>query len=431
METNQPALPLPLLLEVQGALRSALLACQAEALGALRHHAPEGPDLGGGCSGQALLMAYAAKALGAPDLLSEAMALLERGVETIRDRPRPPLYGGFTGLAWTIEHLQPWLREATGDEDDVNAEVDEALLDLLHRHPWREDYDLVGGLVGYGIYALERMPRPSARRLLELILGHFEALATPFPDGISWHTPPHRLPPWQRALAPEGYFNQGLAHGTPGIVGLLGAMVAWGVEEPRARQLLEQAMAWIQARAQDPVHGAYLPTWVIPGDPKPEEGTRIAWCYGDLGAGLAILQAARCAQRPDWEAFALDMLRLTAQRPLADASINDACLCHGAAGNALLYYRAFQTTGEAPFREAALRYLQTIVDLHTPGQGTGGWLAYHPDRRSPEGQELPPLVADPSFLEGTAGIALVLLTFLQGIEPHWDRAMMASLRLPS
>ena len=41
-------------------------------------------------------------------------------------------------------------------------EIDEALLGPLSRTPWVGEYDLIGGLAGLGVYALERLPRASA-----------------------------------------------------------------------------------------------------------------------------------------------------------------------------------------------------------------------------------------------------------------------------
>ena len=73
------------------------------------------------------------------------------------------------------------------DEEDLNEEIDAVLRQHLSQTPWRHEYDLVGGLVGYGVYALERLPRPSAVACLELVVERLAEIARPRAGGIAWH----------------------------------------------------------------------------------------------------------------------------------------------------------------------------------------------------------------------------------------------------
>src|SRR5439155_18851690 len=123
-------------------------------------------------------------------------------------------------------------------EEDPNAEVDAALLDYLDQSPWTGEYDLIDGLVGVGVYALERVQRSgfrvqgsglgsksksaihpnrslsghpaTGRRLLARVVERLGELAVRDGRGISWFTPPEHLPLWHRERCPGGYFNLGL-----------------------------------------------------------------------------------------------------------------------------------------------------------------------------------------------------------------------------
>src|SRR6185295_13537864 len=106
----------------------------------------------------------------------------------------------------------------------------------------------IGGLVGFGVYALERLPRPSAVACLEQVVASLAETAERRDSGTTWWTDPGWLPPWQSKPAPNGYYNLGLAHGVPGVIALLGAACAAGVAADIARPLLDGAVAWLMAQ---------------------------------------------------------------------------------------------------------------------------------------------------------------------------------------
>src|SRR5262249_49178279 len=109
-------------------------------------------SLAGGQTGLAILCAYLY--LARLDDERNAVQFLEQSIQSLPSGPtEPSLYGGFTGVAWATAHLQNLLVIAEGE--DANKEIDEALLEYLEQSPWREDYDLIIGLVGFGAYALE------------------------------------------------------------------------------------------------------------------------------------------------------------------------------------------------------------------------------------------------------------------------------------
>ncbi|HEY4575766.1 MAG TPA: lanthionine synthetase LanC family protein, partial [Thermoanaerobaculia bacterium] len=117
-------------------------------------------SLASGLAGQALFYAYLAIATSDEAAADRAAEFLEKAADELADTPLPPhLYAGFPGVAWTMEHLQDLLFESPEGEEaeDPILEIDEALLGPLGRSPWVGEYDLIGGLAGLGVYALERL----------------------------------------------------------------------------------------------------------------------------------------------------------------------------------------------------------------------------------------------------------------------------------
>jgi hypothetical protein len=216
-------------------------------------------SLAGGAAGLAVFHAYSARARHDRSEGARAGELLDHAAAVMAETPlTPSLYGGLTGLGWVAEQLRQQFPLLATEE--INEEVDEVLLEHLQTPRWTADYDLVEGLVGLGVYALERLPRPTAVACLERVIDHLAATAehSPGAESVTWWTDPAWLPAETRARCPRGYYNLGLAHGVPGVIALLGCAYAAGVALDRAWPLLDGAVRWLLAQ-QAPDGGGISP----------------------------------------------------------------------------------------------------------------------------------------------------------------------------
>ncbi len=371
----------------------------------------------------ALFFAYWERAQQKPEDNSDsplARHFLEQALERVATTPlRPGLYGGLAGTGWMLAHLAGWVYEVS--EDDPNDVIDEVLSEYVGKTPWTDDYDLISGLVGIGVYALERLPQPAGVHLLEQVIARLAELAEETEQGIVWHTSPHLLPATQRSDFPNGYYNLGLSHGVPGVIALLGHAVAAGVASTTARPLLTGAVCWLLAQDPTPCSEAEADGGGYPAyldDTTPPKPARLAWCYGDVGIAAALLGVARRVTEPTWEAAALRLARRAAQRSADQSGVRDGCLCHGAAGLAHLFNRFYQATGDPLFAQQARYWIEQTLALRQPDQGIAGYCFW----RGGQGWE-----DSPSFLEGAAGIGLALLAAATAIEPRWDRLLLVDL----
>jgi hypothetical protein len=372
--------------------------------------------LGTGAAGQALLHGYLT--LHATDArhAGRALELLDRATDCVAAVPlNESLYSGFTGIAWAAEHLWGRLGERVGDAGD---EVDQGVLSLLSASPWAGEYDLVNGLAGLGVLALERLPRPAAARCLELVVERLGERAERSAEGAAWFSPPERLLDFQRRRYPHGCYNLGAAHGAAGVLALLAGCCRAGVGA--AAPLLEDAVRWLLAHELPPEHGFRFPDRFSPS--AAPRGGRLAWCHGDLGMAAALAAAARAAELPAWLRAAHDLALAAAARPLGSSGVRDAGLCHGAAGVAHLFNRLYQARGDERLGNAARRWVAHTLELRQPGRGAGGFRSW---RAGMAGQG--EWRDDPGFLNGAAGIGLVLLAAASPLEPEWDRVLLASL----
>ena len=349
----------------------------------------------------AVVRAYLAADDTLPDPDDVGSDALRAAIAGLPGLQRSALYGGVARVGWTIAHL---VDESAADL--ACASLDEALRQVVGVLP---HYDLIGGLVGIGVYALER--GAAGRPLAVAVLDELERRARPFGAGIGWHTAPELLPDFQRARAPDGYWNLGVAHGIPGAIALLARFAAADIEPARCRTLLDGAVALLLGSAPagaTPRFAGWLPD---AGGTTP----RVAWCYGDLGIAAVLLGLPDEARRADGLALA----RACAARTGAPG-LNDASVCHGTAGAAHLFHRMALATGDTTLAAAARTLIERTLAERRPDPIAGFpfWLAAEGEQR---------FHADASLLQGAAGVALVLHAAISDVEPSWDRLLLVDL----
>jgi len=326
--------------------------------------------------------------------------------------------------------------------NQLNAEIDNSLESILRDSaPWQGPYDLGDGLAGLTVYAVERMPRPSARRLLIGLLDRFEETCERRGGGIVWRSRADwvvprararltKVPTGQRAstgrVGRTGYrltypdWNLGVANGMAGVIGALGAIHVAGVATERTRRLLEGVVQWLLGQKLGD-STSYFPGLIREGEsPSP---ARTAWCYGDPGVASAILMAARAVGNAVWKREAVRIGLCAARRPASQTGVVDAGLCHGSAGLGHVFHRLYRATNEPRFGRASRLWFTHTLAQRRSGRPLGGFLAWN------EGYSRPPLWRSlPGFIRGVSGITLALLAAVDQTEPEWDRVMLLSIK---
>jgi lantibiotic modifying enzyme len=377
--------------------------------------------LGMGHAGIALFFAYLSRSFPGAGYEDVALQYLEEAVDSLSARVSPAaLYHGVAGIAWVVEHFEGWLIEPETEGDDLNEASDEVILESLAVPSWTDDYDLINGLVGLGVYALARRPRPSATEALSRVVRHLEATAEVQTRGLTWWTPPERLwGPLREAAAPKGFYNLGVAHGVAGVIPFLADCCAAGVETEKARALLGGAVDWLLSQKLEGDRFLF-PDFVGP-EIQPR-GSMLAWCYGDVGIAGTLLRAAQAVGEPAWKEEALGIARRAAAFSEQEANVRDCCLCHGAIGLGHQFHRLFHATGDLRFRRASLSWYGRGLEGRRPGEPIGGYVALEPRSFQGDFEQVPRR----GFLVGSAGIGLGLLAAIQPVEPAWDRLLLLS-----
>ena len=381
-------------------------------------------DLGGGAAGLAVAFAHLHHRQPNRGFRERAIGYLQVARRCLEDVPMGPgLLGGVAGIAWAHGQVMAALGEPP--DQDPCLPLDEVLEEHVRRTRGGP-LDLGAGLAGIGVHALARARAGRGSALLEAVLEALRVRALPLDEQGPWQTPPEELPDYLRELAPLGCTNLGLAHGLPGILGLLGKAVSGGWGGPGLGKVLEQSLAWTLDQRHPEEAPSCFGYWIPRGETSAQRRerlltpSRIAWCYGDLGAGVGLLQATLGTADPALGAAALRICRKAAARPVEASGVVDAGLCHGAAGNVHLFHRLHWATGEPPFLEAARTWLVKVLALE---QEHGGFFTWQPGA----GDEAGVWHDQRGLLVGQAGIALVLDGCLGGLQGTWDEFLMTDL----
>lgn|GEM_PF-1288896 len=204
--------------------------------------------------------------------------------------------------------------------------------------------------------------------------------------------------------------NLGLAHGMPSILLMLSAG-----NQGKCSALVEKGMNYLlSCKLDKSSNGSVFPHRIING--KPDQPGRLAWCYGDPGVGAAVWQIGMNCGNEEWKSEGVRILRAAASRKTAKINrVHDACLCHGTAGLALIFYKMGLVTGHDELVDASEHWMRATLDHGTYDGGSAGYLFLTTGNR---------YVPNYSFLEGIAGTGLAILSLLEPENLGWEKMML-------
>lgn len=368
----------------------------------------------GGAAGLATLFDAHAKLTGDAASRHLSFTWLARAEELLAEETVVPgLHGGVAGVGWTGAYLQ-----GVDVDDDPAADLDEALLLGTAHVPYDRPYDVVEGLAGIGIYALERIAIPSARTLLAQVIARLDETSCASHGG--WGSSLAWLPPDARVGRSDHDHDLGVAHGAAGTLPVIASAIAHDVSRDTALVLYRRTREFLFSQILDRPDASF-PAMLRAGEVA--QRTRGAWCYGDPGMAAALHAAARAVGDRELEDRAIGVAEKALLRPMTEWSVHDAAFCHGASGLAHCYHRLFRASGRERLREAAITWIDATLGMHQPGAGVGGYQAFQ-ERQPPAGFQ-----DDDGILEGSAGIGLVLAAALAGEDAGWDRPFAISTTL--
>jgi len=383
-----------------------------EIAGSLGDRIPDEDGLMGGKAGMACFYAYYADWSGNRVFDSLVAELIEQSLNPASGQvPDLRFSNGLSGVAWLISKFSS-SGMISWDTASVFDELDTHLYTYMMEEMRVGHYDYLHGALGIALYFLRQPKNEKYRSYLEELVSALDKCAEKEADGsVKW------VSLLNEKNNHTGY-NLSLSHGLASIILILSRIYAEGIAKKKSRLLIEGCFKYIEKQTL-PL-GEYLsvfPSWAKESM-KEIDHSRLAWCYGDPGIGLAYMQAGDIFPGSAYELDGLHVLLYTTQRKdVKDNSVHDAGICHGAAGLALLYNVLYQKTALTTFKETAIYWLDICLNMAGHDDGIAGYKAwYHPDHGG--------WTSTAGLLDGVSGIGLSLMSFVADREPEWAESLL-------
>jgi hypothetical protein len=305
---------------------------------------------------------------------------------------------GISGMAFASAYCAAFI----GLDENVLTEFDDLVGACVAQRPWLGHFDLLTGILGPGIYGLQR--GTAGAQIVAETLARLGELAEEQAIGCAWRTvPAHGRQEWTQQF-PDGYLDLGVAHGSAGVVGFAATAAARGVCRERASRTYAQGVGWLLSQADPAREPSAFPDLAVP-----VRHGRLAWCYGAPGI-LATSTMALESLTADTHVVLKNLTEQTGRDVVRTMESQEIGICHGLSGLALIFMRLYKRLGWPECLSTASSCVQCLLArLQLIG---------------PQGLESPAL--DRTFLTGMTGVVLVLLAAATDVEPAWDRVLMLS-----
>lgn len=217
----------------------------------------------------------------------------------------------------------------------------------------------------------------------------------------------------------EDVCNLSFAHGITSTIVILCELLKNSPDNKKIKTLLIKSINFLlESKLNDKNSTSIFPPWVLKSKPQNNGGSRLGWCYGDLGCAITLYKAGKILRNQRYITEAIDILLHSVKRKRReDTQILDASFCHGTAGVAHIYNRFYQKTRLQDFKDASLYWYEQTLQFANKNSDE---VFMYFNRVADKCQR------DHSLLSGSLGIGLSLMTANSNVSPKWDRCFLLS-----
>lgn len=288
------------------------------------------------------------------------------------DKILPSYCSGFAGYGFFLLKLKKtsffltyFNKEIIDHVNEILEQIDEILEEQIDVDFFDENYDILHGVVGIGLYFLER----NKINLVNKIIDDLEKTSFKNENQVFWKK-------YQKYKLHTSVIDMGNAHGNASIIYFLSKVISKTTLNEKNRETIHHAINFHLKNAQtlDDKILTYFPHQIVAsefekGIHKPQN-SRLAWCYGDLGTLYTLLLASDQINEPTLYDQVLTKLRDVAKRINETEYFEiDAGFCHGSSGIAIIFKNIYSLTNEKNFLDASEYWIKETLkfkfkDIH-------------------------------------------------------------------
>ena len=320
---------------------------------------------------------------------------------------------GIAGFGWLLNYF---FKEKFLDSkpDEIFTYMDSIIGKWMISEIEKGNYDFMHGSGGVAVYFLSKLSDLQSKLFLERFVKCLYNACVKAEDGsIKWES----IVNFENNQ--KGY-GISLSHGISSIMNVLCKLYKKNIYKDTCCELIYGALKYIM-KQKLPIgkFNSIYPSWSLESSTK-LYGSRLSWCYGDLGIAVTFWNVAQILNDKMLEKESIDILMFSSKRrDLMINSVFDAGICHGTAGISHIFKRMYFNTKIPEFNEAANYWLGKTLEFSKYVDGFAGFKSFCPVNRG----GLKPMI---NLLEGISGIGLALLSNISENEPTWDECLLLS-----
>jgi len=381
----------------------------------LNNHSPEDFSLLSGAAGQILFHFYHSRVFNNNRSNDKAMELINHIFDHFNSTPLGYTFSsGLAGIGWLIEFI-----EQQGfiqcDTDDIIGQLDDLIYNTMIAEIKAGEFDYLHAAGGMVLYYLTRKNNKKINSYISDYVDHLNDVCIWENDACKWFSA-IRLSDGTE----ENACNLSMSHGLASIIAVLNRIYKRNINVGKTEKLISGSVRYLLSVMQSTDEfSSYFPDIVYQKEHKGQT-SRMAWCYGDMGIGISLLDIAHTMNNKEWETIAIKvLLNCTKRRDLEKNHVLDACLCHGSAGLAHLLNRLYHKTNLNEFKEAAIFWYSKTIEFANDKKSLSGFVNVNAEEYGGSKEDF-------GFLVGISGIGLALLSGISDIDPTWDQILLIS-----
>ncbi len=326
--------------------------------------------------------------------------------------------GGYSGICWMLMHLKEY--DFIDMDTDILDNTDEHLFNAMVNGLNHDDWDFLHGASGIVLYFLKKRQNSPENKSIDKYIDYFINrmcdIAIYDKDGsMKWTS---NLFSSDMTTMRKGY-NICLSHGTSSLLVIfVKIFLLYNKSNDSLYQMIKKTAQYIiNQRIDEKIYKSCFPSCSIESD-QPLLGSRMAWCYGDLGIAIALWQAGVALNEQEWCKIAVETMQYATLRKI-DPTVKEAGICHGTAGIAHIFNRMFHYTNMEQFKSSSDYWINESLKMAKFEDGIAGYKTYFP-------KDPGTFINDYDLLTGVSGIGLCLLSEIYNDASAWDECFLLS-----
>ncbi len=300
---------------------------------------------------------------------------------------------GIASLAWVLEITDQ--QELLGEQAD---EIDVILERECRLMIEKNNLDYYSGALGILFYfSQKKVPYHNWDLLVEILIQKVDSNL----EKGDWYTSMSEL---DGGMAQE--INLGTPHGITGVLLFLLSIrdkIKFSIDLVIVK-LCDSLLSFCSGS----FGGGKIPCKILKDGKKYSRG--IAWCYGDLMGGYALLKSGILLSNGHYVTFAEDMLNHIVNK--SNLREEELCLCHGCPSLSHVYQNLFYLTRKPIYQFASNYWKEKTINVFN-----SHWIEYQDQQKHKEFFE------NPSLFMGVSGLFLSLISWEIG-EEKWIKCLL-------